>query len=87
VYYWIITLVFGVTASVIAETKGRNTFGWFLVGLMIGPFALLVIALPKIPRDGRFVKCPTCFEIIHAHAERCRFCHERMLAAPQHDVS
>jgi len=41
-------LIFGIITSVVAKKKGRNSFGWFLLGLLTGPFALAIIlvALP-----------------------------------------
>ena len=43
---FVVALVFGVVSSIIACSKGRNSLGWFLAGLLIGPFALVVAALP-----------------------------------------
>lgn len=31
-----------------AEHRNRNALGWFLIGLLFGPFGLLVLAFPKI---------------------------------------
>lgn len=71
---WIVTFVFGVIASVIAYSKGRNSLGWFLAGMFVGPFALVVTFLPPVARDGMFGSCPACREVIRAEAETCRFC-------------
>jgi hypothetical protein len=71
---WIVTLVFGGVASLIAYGKGRNALGWFLAGTFIGPFALVVAFLPPISRDGMYAKCPSCAEVIRAEAATCRYC-------------
>ncbi len=71
---FIVALVFGVVSSIIACSKGRNSLGWFLAGLLIGPFALVVAAMPLVVRDGQFKRCPGCAEIIQAEANRCRHC-------------
>ncbi len=71
---FIVALVFGVVSSVIAHNKGRNSLGWFIAGLLVGPFALVVASLPPVVREGQFKKCPRCAEIIRAEATRCRHC-------------
>ena len=43
-----VLIIFGILTSVVAQKKGRNSFGWFLLGLILGPIALaiILIALP-----------------------------------------
>lgn len=40
-------IVFGVAAASLAKGKNRNVVFWVILGLLIGPFALLAIALLK----------------------------------------
>jgi len=42
-----IWIVFGAAAASMAKSKGRNVYFWVAVGLLIGPFAVLIIALMK----------------------------------------
>lgn len=70
----LITFAFGVVASLIAFGKGRNAFGWLLAGTVIGPFSLIVAALPAVERPGYFKKCSVCREVIHEQASTCRYC-------------
>lgn len=72
--FWLVTFVFGVVASVIAHGKGRNSLGWLFVGMFLGPFALIVAFLPPVAREGMYVRCPSCREIIRAGAVTCRYC-------------
>ncbi len=72
--YIFAALVFGVASALIAYSKGRNSLGWFIAGLFIGPFALVVAILPATPRLGRFERCPACAEVIPAEARICRYC-------------
>ena len=44
----IVLLIFAIITAHVAHQKGRNSFGWFLLGLISGPIALeiILIALP-----------------------------------------
>jgi hypothetical protein len=73
--YWLVAFIFGATAAAIARGKGRSGLGWFLGGLLIGPFALVVAALPPTIREGTWTQCPACHEVIRSGATLCRYCH------------
>lgn len=36
----------GVVAALVARLKGRSGFGYFLLGMVAGPLALIVVAMP-----------------------------------------
>jgi hypothetical protein len=40
-------VIFGAAAASLAKGKNRNVVRWVIIGLLIGPFALLIIALMK----------------------------------------
>ncbi len=44
-------IVFGVAAASLAKGKNRSVALWVVIGLLIGPFALLIIGLMK-PAPG-----------------------------------
>jgi len=78
---WLVTFVFGVVASAIAHGKGRNSLGWFVAGMFLGPFALVVTFLPPLEREGMYIKCPACREVIREDAATCRFCQTALSRA------
>lgn len=53
IFFW---LVFSCAAYSLAQGKGRNKKLWFVVGLLIGPFASLILAfLPSTSEaDGDY---------------------------------
>ncbi|BAL80625.1 hypothetical protein [Caldisericum exile] len=44
----VILLIFAIITAVVAHKKGRNAFGWFILGLLTGPIglAIILVALP-----------------------------------------
>lgn len=72
--YIVMAVVFAIVTAVAAHAKGRNSLGWFLAGLVIGPFALFVTALPNVPCPGQFVSCAACGEVLREDAKLCRYC-------------
>ena len=75
-----IWLLFGLAAMVIANAKERSGCGWFLLGLLLGPFGLIVAFLPSLKVDpnvpdhkthGRY---PHCAEFVLKQATICKHC-------------
>jgi hypothetical protein len=85
--FWIITFVFGVIAAVIAYSKGRNSLGWFVAGMFVGPFALVVAFLPPVSREGMYTTCPACCEVIREEAGTCRYCGSLVAPAARSELT
>lgn len=80
-----IWLLFGIITAVVASNKGRSGFGWFLIGVLFGPFGLIlalviskdVDAIEKADlRSGKLKKCHHCAELVKREAVKCRHCGE-----------
>lgn len=66
---------------VMADAKGRNAFGWFVLGCVTGPVALLLLAFfPSIKYHVEGANpdihghCPKCAETIFKDAKFCKHC-------------
>lgn len=45
--YALIPVIFAFAAATLAKGKNRNQILWFFGGLVLGPFAMLIVALLK----------------------------------------
>ena len=73
----IIWLLFAVFSALLASGKNRSGVGWFFVGLLFGPFGLLVVFFPKIEPQAAKAdtrRCPFCAEVVMRAAIVCKHC-------------
>lgn len=64
----VIMFLFGLWAGYLASSKGENGILWFIVGLIIGPFAVLLVFFTAGKR------CISCQSKINKNALRCPKC-------------
>ena len=73
-------VAFSVLAGIIASTKNRSGFGYFVLSVVLSPLVGLIAAaaMPKIdanaPNPSTHVKCPDCRELVLKDARKCKHC-------------
>lgn len=90
--YLIVGLLCAVLSFAIAASKGRSIVLWPLLGIAVGPLAILVLlALPKSEErataeaieSGELTLCPFCQEAVKASAIKCKHCQSDLSIANQ----
>lgn len=74
-------LMLGVVCALIAAAKGRSGLGWFILGCLFGPLALLFAAVmsPDKTREESFLRaCPYCAEKVQMEAVLCKHCQQSL---------
>jgi hypothetical protein len=77
-------IVFGIAAGIIAYSRGRNAFGFFMLSIVFSPVIGMTAAIVAPPNNTlleerltakRTVKrCDKCKELVRADASICRHC-------------
>lgn len=79
VFFWI---VLSIAVGVIAGSKGRTGFGYFMLSLLLSPLiiGIVVLAMPKVVPAGQretaetHTRCPACKEVVRRDAIKCKHC-------------
>ena len=91
-YVW---FAFSVLTAIAAAVRGRSAMGWWLLGLVFGFFALILVliipsrkrgaALPPTPKTH--LHCPDCRELVLWDARVCKHCGCRLRPPPHESES
>lgn len=80
IVFWILC---GIISATSANGKGRNVFGWFTIGCLLGPVGVVLSLVVTKRNDviegnaiksGSQKKCKYCAELIKADAGFCKHC-------------
>lgn len=62
--------LFGLAAALVVGSKGGNGCLWFVLGVLFGPFALLLALFDQ----GTQKQCRACKKFVDGEATRCPYC-------------
>jgi hypothetical protein len=74
VAYIVLILFCGLSAGVVAKTRGNGFWIWFLIGLVLPFLGTVGALLYRRDRDVVKVKCPECNATVAIHDQVCMRC-------------
>ena len=93
-FLFLLWMACGLAASLIAASKARSGCGWFVLGILFGPLAILAIAVASPDSEAavraglqsrKLRRCPTCAEVVQMSARKCRHCASELPPPPRYD--
>jgi len=86
--YVLIWFFGAIIVAIVASSKGRSGFGYFVLSVLISPLlsGILVLALPRLNGASQVlvggesatpethVRCPDCRELVRMDAKKCKHC-------------
>lgn len=83
-----LSVLLSIFIGLLASSRGRSGFGWFILSLVISPIITLILILlmddlselkssrylDDIPNPDTHIRCPDCRELVRNEAKKCRFC-------------
>ena len=74
---FIISLIAGLIGMILANSKGRNPYGWFLICFLFPVAALVLLFLPPlVTYEAR--RCPECGGMMAADSGSCPNCSKEV---------
>lgn len=79
-----------IVVGIVAGSRGRSGFGYFLLSMLLSPVIglVLAVALPSVATisegqlvsDGTHTRCPECRELVRHDARKCKHCGSSLTA-------
>lgn len=83
--------VCAIIVAIIASSRGRSGFGWFLLAMIFSPLLMGILVLcmgrpsdssEDKPTAKTHVRCPDCRELVRYDATKCKHCSAALIAQP-----
>lgn len=84
-FYFIVFIIgSGISSAIIAKNKDRDVIGWFMIGVILGIFGIIIAAaVPKVTDNNlltknKYKQCLYCSEVIFSTAIKCPYCQSEL---------
>lgn len=76
--YLAVMIVGGLLGGLVAHNKSRNLFFWTVCCGVMPLLLLILLALPRLSREGVWRPCPFCLRVIPWEAKVCAACRREV---------
>jgi len=82
----LLSIIIGLITAIVASSKGRSFWVWWIYGGLFPPFALIyalflkrdTVTIQKEQQKKNFIQCPYCEKMVPPNTKQCNYCEKKI---------